>query len=133
MFKSARKAYQTAFKVEIRGKIILFRGTLAPCRRAVNAAALPMCAELSSSGHIVGIDCGQSGRGARHVFDLRQKSQRFGVDNRPSCPLCRELTSLTRRSPDADYGLQHERQIFTCFRCDQTIERVVDVDGNSPA
>jgi hypothetical protein len=36
------------------------------------------------------------------------------------------------RGPDPDYGLRYERQIFTCFGCDQEIERVVDANANNP-
>ena len=89
-----------------------------------------VCGYPSNPGHNVEVLLRSgSGRGARYVFDLRQKPRRFGVDDNPRCPLCGELSSLTRRGPDADYDLQHERQMFTCFRCDLVIERVVDADG----
>jgi hypothetical protein len=53
----------------------------------------------------------------------------FGADERPFCPNCKRRTSLTRRSPDGDHDLDHERQFFACRTCDHEIERVVDVNG----
>ena len=58
--------------------------------------------------------------------------RRFGVDDKPPCPNCGRRMSLTRRGPDPDYGLRYERQMFTCFGCDQEIERVVDANANKP-
>src|SRR5262249_29248735 len=50
--------------------------------------------------------------------------------DRPACPYCGERVYLTRRTPHPDYDLCYERQIFTCSACDQTIERLVDANGN---
>ena len=60
------------------------------------------------------------------------KPRRFGVDDKPPCPNCGRRMSLPRRGPDPDYGLRYERQMFTCFGCDQEIERVVDANANNP-
>ena len=62
----------------------------------------------------------------------QRKPRRFGADDRPACPNCRKPTFLTRRGPDADYDIQHERQTFTCLACGHQIERIVDADGNPP-
>ena len=60
------------------------------------------------------------------------KPRSFGADDKLACPNCSKPTSLTRRSPDTDYDLDCERQIFTCRACGHQIERVVNVDGNPP-
>jgi hypothetical protein len=60
------------------------------------------------------------------------KPRRFGVDDKPPCSNCAGRMSLTRRGPAPDYGLRYERQIFTCFGCDQEVERVVDANANNP-
>ena len=72
-------------------------------------------------------------RGTRHMSYERESPRDFGVDDGPFCPNCKRRMSLTRRSPDADHGLDHERQFFSCRTCDHWIERVVDVAGNPPA
>jgi hypothetical protein len=56
----------------------------------------------------------------------------FGVGDKPPCSNCAGRMSLTRRGPDPDYGLRYERQTFTCFECDQEVERVVDANANNP-
>ena len=43
----------------------------------------------------------------------------FGADDKPRCPNCGELTSLTRRAPAAEHALEYERQTFTCFGCER--------------
>jgi hypothetical protein len=53
----------------------------------------------------------------------------FGVDDKPRCPNCGELTFLTRRAPAAEHALEYERQRFTCPGCGLELERVVDADG----
>jgi transposase-like protein len=53
----------------------------------------------------------------------------FGVDDKPRCPNCGELTFLTRRAPAAEYALEYERQTFTCPGCERQFERVVDAEG----
>jgi len=53
----------------------------------------------------------------------------FGVDDKPRCPNCGELTFLTRRAPAAEYALEYERQTFTCPGCERQFERVVDAKG----
>src|SRR5262249_31101447 len=59
------------------------------------------------------------------------QSPSFGATiDRPACPYCGERVYLTRRTPHPDYDLCYERQIFTCSGCDQTIERLVDANGN---
>jgi hypothetical protein len=62
-----------------------------------------------------------------------QGSATFGVTDRPACPNCGERPYLTRRSPHPDHDLRYELQIFTCSACDQTLERIVDANGNPPA
>ena len=60
----------------------------------------------------------------------------FGVDDKPRCPNCGELTSLTRRAPAAEHALEYERQTFTCLGCERQFERLVDARGKrvrSPA
>ena len=60
----------------------------------------------------------------------------FGADDKPRCPNCGEPTSLTRRAPAAEHALKYEQQTFTCRRCEQEFERVVDARGKpvrSPA
>jgi len=60
------------------------------------------------------------------------QSPSFGATiDRPACPYCGERVYLTRRTPHPDYDLCYERQIFTCSACDQTIERLVDANGNT--
>jgi hypothetical protein len=49
----------------------------------------------------------------------------FGVDDKPRCPNCGELTFLTRRAPAAEYALEYERQTFTCPGCERQFEREV--------
>ena len=53
----------------------------------------------------------------------------FGADDKPRCPNCGELTSLTRRAPAAEHALEYERQTFTCFGCERQFERLVDARG----
>ena len=53
----------------------------------------------------------------------------FGVDDKPRCPNCGELTFLSRRSPAGQHTLEYERQRFTCPACGLELERVVDADG----
>jgi hypothetical protein len=60
------------------------------------------------------------------------KPRGFGVDDKPPCSNCAGRMSLTRRGPRPDYGLRYERQIFTCFGCDQEVERIVDANANNP-
>ena len=60
----------------------------------------------------------------------------FGVDDKPRCPNCRELTFLTRRAPTAEHALEYEQQTSTCFGCEREFKRVVDSRGKcvrSPA
>ena len=61
----------------------------------------------------------------------RRKLRSFGADDKPVCPKCNNPTSLTRRSPDADYGLRYEHQTFACHACGQLTERIVDEHGNA--
>jgi len=51
----------------------------------------------------------------------------FGVDDKPRCPNCSELTFLSRRSPAGQH--EYERQRFTCPACGLELERVVDANG----
>jgi uncharacterized protein with PIN domain len=53
----------------------------------------------------------------------------FGADDKPRCPNCGELTSLTRRAPAAEHAVKYERQTFTCFGCERQFERLVDARG----
>jgi predicted RNA-binding Zn-ribbon protein involved in translation (DUF1610 family) len=53
----------------------------------------------------------------------------FGVDDKPCCPNCGELTFLSRRSPAGQHALEYERQWFTCPACGLELERVVDAEG----
>jgi hypothetical protein len=62
--------------------------------------------------------------------DVRN-TRRFGAHDRPPCANCGERTFLTRRSPASAYALKLERQTFTCRRCDQDFERIVDADGKT--
>jgi ribosomal protein S27AE len=55
--------------------------------------------------------------------------RQFGVDDRPRCPNCSELTFLSRRSPAGRHALEYERQRFTCPACGLELERVVDAEG----
>ena len=61
----------------------------------------------------------------------QRKLGNFGADDRLACPNCGKSMAVTRRSPDADFGLRYERQIFTCRACRHQIERTVDADGKS--
>ena len=61
-----------------------------------------------------------------------RKPRSFGAADRLVCPKCREQRTLTRRSPDSDYGQRYERQTFLCSACDYGIDRSVDADGISP-
>lgn len=63
------------------------------------------------------------------MFDQLQKSQSFGVNDKPPCANCGERTSLIRRSPD-EFDRRYERQTFACFECKHEVMRIVDVDGN---
>ena len=49
------------------------------------------------------------------------------------CLNCDKHMLLTRRCPDAQYGVRYERQTFTCLACEHRVERSIDADGNSPA
>jgi hypothetical protein len=70
------------------------------------------------------------GVGAAVMSDLSGSfSQHFGVDDKPCCPNCGELTFLSRRSPAGQHALEYERQRFTCPACGMELERVVDADG----
>jgi hypothetical protein len=53
----------------------------------------------------------------------------FGVDDKPRCLSCGELTFLMRRAPAAEHALEYERQTFTCPGCEREFERVVDAGG----
>jgi hypothetical protein len=53
----------------------------------------------------------------------------FGADDRIVCQTCGEVMTVTRRSPDADYGSRYERQTLTCRTCRWQVERTVDADG----
>ena len=48
---------------------------------------------------------------------------RFGVTDTPVCPKCKNLMSLTRRTPHLSRGRDFERQTFTCWACRCEIER----------
>jgi hypothetical protein len=63
----------------------------------------------------------------------RESPREFGVDDKPSCVNCKGRMSLTRRTPDANHGLDHELQFFSCRACDHSMERVVNAAGNPPA
>jgi hypothetical protein len=76
-----------------------------------------------------------SGRGTL-MLNQPLKPRRFGVDDKPRCLSCGELTFLTRRAPAAEHALEYERQTFTCPGCEREFERVVDARGKrvrSPA
>jgi hypothetical protein len=66
------------------------------------------------------------------MLDQTQKPRSFGVDDKPSYPNCGKRLSLTGRGPHIDYELRYERQIFTCFGCDQEFDRIIEAEGNNP-
>jgi hypothetical protein len=70
------------------------------------------------------------------MLNQPRKPRGFGVDDKPRCPNCRELTFITRRAPAAEHALEYEQQTFTCFGCEREFKRVVDARGKrvrSPA
>jgi transposase-like protein len=54
---------------------------------------------------------------------------RFGVTDTPTCPQCKSLMTLTRRTPHPDFGYQLELQTFTCRACQHEITRNADLAG----
>ena len=54
---------------------------------------------------------------------------RFGTNDTPTCPECKNLMRLTRRTPHPKYGDDFERQTFTCKVCQHEIERDADCLG----
>jgi len=59
----------------------------------------------------------------------KQPKRTFGADDVLICPECGANMHLSRRGPHAEHGKGHERQTFTCARCDYTIERNADEGG----
>jgi hypothetical protein len=64
------------------------------------------------------------------MLNQLRKPRGFGVGDRPRCLNCGETTSLTRRTPAAEYALEFEEQTFTCFGCEREFRRVVDARGH---
>jgi len=62
------------------------------------------------------------------MINQPRKPRGFGVDDKPRCLSCGELTFITRRAPAAEHALEYEHQTFTCFGCERESRRVVDVD-----
>jgi hypothetical protein len=53
----------------------------------------------------------------------------FGADDRPVCPQCGKIMWLTRRGPNGEFDLTHERQTFSCIKCEYEVQRIVDAEG----
>jgi hypothetical protein len=51
---------------------------------------------------------------------------RFGATDTPTCPECKNLTHLTRRTPPPKYGYDFELQTFTRKMCQHEVERNAD-------
>jgi hypothetical protein len=51
---------------------------------------------------------------------------RFGAKDTPTCPECKKLMGLTRRTPHPKYSCDFERQTFTCRVCRHEVERNVN-------
>jgi hypothetical protein len=58
---------------------------------------------------------------------------RFGATDTPSCPECKNIMCLTRRTPHPIRGHAFELQTFTCWVCKHEIERVADIGGEVAA
>ena len=54
---------------------------------------------------------------------------RFGAQDTPICPECKNIMRLTRRTPHPKYGYDFELQTFTCRACKHEIERNADRFG----
>ena len=89
---------------------------------------LGCCVDQSSSRHIRSSICPNL-VGGPLMLNQPRNPRGFGVDDKPRCPNCGELTFLTRRAPAAEYALEYERQTFTCPGCERQFERVVDAKG----
>ena len=53
----------------------------------------------------------------------------FGINDRPSCPRCKNGMRITGRSPHPLYGLNFEFQTFACRVCRCEISRNADIAG----
>ena len=58
---------------------------------------------------------------------------RFGATDTPTCPECKNIMRLTRRTPHPMRGYAFELQTFTCRVCKHEIERVADIGGEVAA
>jgi hypothetical protein len=58
---------------------------------------------------------------------------RFGAKDTPTCPQCKSLMRLTRRTPHPELGYALELQTFTCRVCQHEIRRNADVTGEVAA
>jgi hypothetical protein len=58
---------------------------------------------------------------------------RFGAADTPTCPECKNLMRLTRRSPHPTRGYDFELQTFTCRVCQHEMERTADRAGEVAA
>jgi hypothetical protein len=56
----------------------------------------------------------------------------FGADDQLSCPACKEIMTLTRRTPHPEYRDVCELRTFECSGCQIKMTRSVDRDGNPP-
>jgi hypothetical protein len=54
---------------------------------------------------------------------------RFGANDNPVCPECKNRMCLTRRTPHPTHGYAFELQTFTCRVCHHEIQREADSKG----
>jgi hypothetical protein len=54
---------------------------------------------------------------------------RFGAHEGPSCPACKRLMNVMRRTPHPVYGHAYELQTFECRTCKFETERSADRSG----
>ena len=54
---------------------------------------------------------------------------RFGAADTPTCPECKYLMRLTRRTPHPVRGYNFELQTLTCRVCQHEVERTADRRG----
>jgi transposase-like protein len=59
--------------------------------------------------------------------------KRFGANDHPVCPNCKNYMSLTRRGPHPIRGAGFELQTFTCNVCQYEIKRDADRLGEVAA
>jgi hypothetical protein len=53
----------------------------------------------------------------------------FGASDTPTCPECKNLMRLTRRTPHPIHGNEFELQTFTCRACQHEMTRNADRSG----